>query len=467
MLQRIHLPLIALALTILAVHEASAQTSPAEAKPNVLLIIADDLRPDLTCYGVDGVSSPHIDRLATWGIRFERAYCQYPVCNPSRVSMLTGLRPDATRVFGNGQHFRRTLPDVTTLPQHFRRNGYVAASLGKIFHRGGTMEKVNAEMDDPPSWDVARYFHATKLGNTGEGRNLTGGALKWCQWLAANGGDDDQPDGQIARDAALLLNEYRQRPFFLAVGFHKPHDPFIAPKKYFDQYPLDAIELVANAADHSPAPPLATADGTFQRAFAKFTDQDRREFIRSYRAGVSFMDAQVGRVLDAVERNGLKEKTIVIFLGDHGYHLGERGWWNKNTLFEHSARAPLIIAAATTVKTPGRACSRPVELLDLYPTLIDLCALPPPGQRLQGLSLRPLLNDSNATWDKPALTQVRRGDVMGRTVRTARWRYTEWDQGRLGTELYDHKSDSAEQHNLTDDRAHREVVAELKALLPA
>src|SRR5262249_897901 len=198
-------------------------------RPNVLFIAVDDLRNDLGCYGHPQVKTPNIDRLAARGVRFDRAYCQYPVCNPSRASLLTGLRPDATGVLDNNTNFRAKLPDVVTLPQLFRRHGYYTASLGKIFHRGLTMEDLRAEMDDSPSWDVARYFQATARGNQGEGRNLTGGRLEWCRWLAAEGEDEDQPDGQIAREAIKLMEERRDKPFFLALGFHKPHDPFNAP----------------------------------------------------------------------------------------------------------------------------------------------------------------------------------------------------------------------------------------------
>ena len=456
---------VAVVVGLLLANSAAAQTRPTGARPNVLLIIADDLRTELGCYGVDRVQSPNIDKLAAYGVRFERAYCQYPVCNPSRTSFLTGLRPDATQVLDNAQHFRKTIPDVVTLPQHLRDNGYFTASLGKVFHRGGTMEEVKAEMDDPPSWDDARYFSTTSVGNTGEGRDLTGGKLKWCRWLSANGDDDDQPDGQIAREAIRLLDERRDRPFFLAVGFHKPHDPFIAPKKYFDLYPLEKIALPATSPDQAPAPPLAIAGGEFGRAFDQFTDQDKREFTRAYLAGVSFTDAQVGRVFDALESRGLAQNTIVIFLGDHGYHLGERNWWNKNTLFERSARAPLIIAAPG-MRGGGRTCPRVVEFVDLYPTVLDLCGLGAPPQKLVGSTLRPLLDDPNAKWDKPAFTQVRRGDVMGRSVRTERWRYTEWDHGRRGRELYDHDSDPTEQHNLAEDPSKQPVIAGLKALLP-
>lgn len=431
-------------------------------RPNVLLIIADDLRPELGCYGVKGIATPNIDRLAARGARFERAYCQYPVCNPSRTSFLTGLRPDATGVLSNNRNFRKNLPDIVTLPQLFRQNGYFTASLGKVFHRGQTMEDQKSEMDDPKSWDVARYFRATDLGMKGEGRNLTGGKMEWCRWLAAEGGDEDQPDGQVARDAIALMKEHREKSFFLAVGFHKPHDPFIAPRKYFDQYPLDGLDLASDPADRSVDPPAAVMS-EWEKVFAKFTEQDRRELKRAYYAGVSLMDAQVGRVMDALDELELSQNTIVILVGDHGYHLGERGWWSKATLFELACRAPMIVLAPNV--KPAQIAA-PVEFVDIYPTLAELCELTPP-HKLHGQSLRPLLADPAAKWDKPALTQVERGKFAGRSVRTARWRYTEWDQGRQGVELYDHQNDEGEYHNLAADEKHKDVIAQLKPLVGA
>jgi uncharacterized sulfatase len=446
-----------------------AWRADAATHPNVLLIIADDLRPDLNCYSVAAVHSPNIDKLAARGVRFDRAYCQYPVCNPSRVSFLTGLRPDTTGVLGNDVAFRTRLPDVVTLPQHFKNNGYVTIGLGKIFHRGQSVEDVRRERDDPASWTIARYFTTTDAGKRGEGRNLTGGAVEWCRWLAAEGTDEDQPDGQIARDAVALMEKHREQPFFLAVGFHKPHDPFVAPRKYFDLYPLDQIKLNVDPPDQSPAPAPAIT-GRWVQDFAKFSDGDRLEYLRAYRAGTSFTDAQVGKVLDALDRLELSDRTIVIFLGDHGYHLGERGWWNKNTLFEHSARAPLIISTPTLPAGPersagpGRSCARTVEFVDLYPTVLDLCDLKPPA-RLDGRTLRPLLDDPTAAWDKPALTQVQRGKIAGRSVRTERFRYTEWDDGRAGVELYDHENDPGENKNLATDPAHEATIATLRPLL--
>jgi uncharacterized sulfatase len=453
---------VALTACVLAAGAAHA----ADAKPNVLFITADDLRPELGCYGSRHVKSPNLDGLAARGVRFDRAYCQYPVCNPSRTSFLTGLRPDTTRVLDNNTQFRKNVPDVVTLPQHFRQSGYVAVGMGKIFHRGLTMEDLRPEMDDPPSWDLTRYFQATPLGLRGEGRNLTGGRVEWCRWLAAEGTDDDQPDGQIAADAIRWLEAWKadrdSTPFFLALGFHKPHDPFNAPKKYFDLYPLES--LAPPPVDDPKDLPLAIGGGAWKKEFDRFTDRECREYLRAYYAGVSFTDAQVGRVLDAVDRLGLTRNTVIVFLGDHGFHLGERGWWNKNTIFERCARVPLIVAGPGA-KGGGRTAGGIVELLDLYPTLVDLCGLEKPRRALEGRSFRALLDDPAQPGKPAAFTQVRRGAVDGRSVRTDRWRYTEWDGGRQGAELYDHGSDRDERHNRAADPAHRETVAELSALL--
>lgn len=441
-----------------AVH---AQRSRAARRPNVLFIIADDLRNAATSFGDVSALAPNLDRLAQRGVRFDNAYCQYPVCNPSRASFLTGLRPDTTGVQENNTFFRQKLPNVVTLPELFKQNGYFTASLGKIFHRGGTMEEINEHMADAQSWSYLKFFQATPLGFKGEGRNLTGGALAWCRWLAAEGTDEDQPDGQVAAAAVKLINEKRDEPFFLAIGFHKPHDPFIAPKKYFELYPLDKVQLPQDPASRSAEVPFAIPNGYPQ--FKDFTDQERREFKRAYLAGVSFMDAQLGKVFAALEQQKLWDNTIIVFLGDHGYHLGERGWWNKNTLFELSTRAPLVVYAPK-LKTAGQRSRALVEFVDLYPTIAELAGLKPPA-KLEGLSLQPLLRKPTQPWKQAAFTQVLRGKVQGRTVRTARWRYTEWQDS--AAELYDHQTDPGEYHNLANDPAHAKQVAELKQLLQA
>ena len=454
---------IGILVAIWPIRTAEAQTAEAQiaeaqiaGRPNVLLITIDDLRAEIGCYGHPQVQTPHIDRLAERGMRFDRAYVQATFCNPSRASFLTGLRPDTTGVLDNRTWFRQKLPDAVTLPQLFKENGYHTVRLGKIFH--GTQQ-----MEDPKAWNVAEYPKPTELGLTGEGRNLTGGTVKWCRWMAARGDDEDQPDGQIARRAVGFIRRDHGRPFLLAVGFYKPHDPFVAPAKYFEPYPLKDLKLYRDPADRSAEMPLAVPKG-WKKEFDKFTDQERREFLRSYYAGTTFVDAQIGKVLAALEHCGLASNTIVVLISDHGYHLGERGWWNKSTLFELTARTPMIVYSPR-MKAKGKSCSRLVEFVDIYPTLSELCGIRPP-ENLEGRSFVPLLDEPELAWKEAAYTQLRRGAVEGRAVRTERWRYIEWDEGRQGAELYDHENDPGEYHNLAGDPQHADVTASLKQLLP-
>lgn len=433
----------------------------ANSPPNVLFVVADDLRDTLGCYGNKSVKTPNIDRLAARGVRFERAYVQYPVCNPSRSSFLTGLRPDQTGVTDNSTLLRSKLPDVVTLPQLFRQHGYYAAAFGKIFHLGGGSDTAARHrwMDLPKSWDESHAFEATPTGKIIEGRNLTDGKLRWCQWGMTAGTDDDQPDGQNARAAIALMEKLGEKPWFIGLGFHKPHDPFVAPKKYFDLYPPDSIRLYRDPNEMTPAPPLAVGFGEFGEAFRKFTDTERTEFQRAYYSGVSFIDAQLGRVLAALDRLKLTDRTLIVFIGDHGYHLGEREWWNKNTLFERSTRTPLIIAVPG--KKPGIATGI-VEFVDIYPTIAELCGVKPPND-LAGQSLRPLIDDLSLPGKTAALTIVTRGVHRGDSIRTERWRYTEWSDGTQ--ELYDHSSDSEETHNVA--QANPEQAKSLSELLHA
>jgi uncharacterized sulfatase len=426
-------------------------------RPNVLFIAIDDLRTEIGCYGATHVKTPHIDRLAARGMRFDRAYVQAAFCNPSRVSFLTGLRPDTTGVLDNRTWFRDRLPEAVTLPQLFRENGYYTFRLGKIFHG-------EQSMDDPKGWSRAMYPHGTERGRRGEGRNLTGGRVRWCRWMAAEGDDEDQPDGQIAREAVTFLRGKPEGPFFLAVGFHKPHDPFVAPARYFEPYPLDRLKLHRDPAQRTPDVPFAIPKG-WKREFDQFTDRERREFLRAYYACTTFVDAQIGKVLDALESSGLGDRTVTVLLSDHGYHLGERGWWNKNTLFELTARTPMIVHSPT-MKAAGRSCSRLVEFVDIYPTLAELSGLSPPPS-LEGRSFAALLDDPEQTWKRATFMQLVRGPVEGRTVRTERWRYTEWDGGRQGVELYDHDRDPDEYRNVAGDPDHKATIGELRQRLHA
>ena len=443
-------------------HTTAQSANKPSRRPNVLFIVADDLRAN---YGDAIAYTPNLKRLAQRAVTFNRAYAQYPVCNPSRVSLLTGLRPETTGVLGNNTFFRDKLPEIVTLPQWLRQNGYFTASLGKIFHRGLTMEDKRADWADAKSFEHIRIYDATELGNRGEGRRLAGDEAPWCRWLAAEGTDEDQADGQIAAEAARLINEKKDAPWFIGAGFHKPHDPFVAPKKYFDLYPLENIPLAVDPLldGHARLPENSLAIPNAYGRFAKFTDRERREFKRAYLAGVSFMDAQVGKLLDALDQNKLWDNTIVVFLGDHGYHLGEHGWWNKDTLFELSARAPLLVAAPGMQR--GATANGLVEFVDLYPTLMELAGLSAP-HKLEGASLTPLLKHPNGKGKAAAFTVVLRngGQHRGRTVRTERWRYTEWDEGESGVELYDHRNDPGEYHNLANDPRFTRVKQTLKTL---
>jgi iduronate 2-sulfatase len=444
-------------------------------KPNILMLCADDLNNALGCYGHPLVKSPNIDRLAARGVRFDRAYCQYPLCSPSRVSLMTGLRPDTTRIYDLRTDFRKTtLPDVVTLSQLFQKNGYHAARVGKIYHFGVPGQIGTDGLDDAKSWDVrinpkGRDKAEEKLLTNLTPKRGLGSAL--C-WLAAEGADEEQTDGIVATEAIKLLDQYKRqpdKPFFLAVGFYRPHCPYIAPKKYFDMYPLEKITLPKGPDnDLGDVPPVAP----FTRPPNwDVKEDDLRKALQAYYAAITFMDAQLGRVLDALDRLSIADNTIVLFWSDHGYLTGEHGQWMKQSLFEQSARAPLIIAAPGFKSSAGKASPRTVELLDLYPTLAELAGQRPP-HKLHGRSLRPLLHDPNAAWDKPALTQTirrqNRQQIRGYSLRTQRYRYTEWGEGgKSGIELYDHETDPHEYTNLADSKDHAQTRAELSKRLHA
>ncbi|HUP41484.1 MAG TPA: sulfatase [Vicinamibacterales bacterium] len=446
-----------------------AATQPAQAQqrpPNVLVIMADDLNNDMGTFGHPVVKTPNIDRLASRGVRFDRAYTQFPLCSPSRASLMTGLRPDTTRVHDLVTDFRTVLPDVVTMPQMFKRNGYLTARVGKIYHYGNPGQIGTSGLDDPKSWDL--FINPRGIDKDEEPlvTNLTparqlGSSLSY---YASPAPDEAHTDGMVTSQTIALLEKNRDRPFFIGAGFYRPHCPFIAPQKYFDMYPANTIRLPATAGDPL-TDPLARWFTT--PAHWGVDEAGQREATRAYYASITFLDANIGRVLDALDRLKLSDNTIVIFLSDHGYHLGERGQWMKQTLFERSARAPMIMAGPG-VTARDRPTARIVEFLDIYPTLADLARVsPPPG--LQGRSLVPLLKNPQANWRHPALTQVRRGTAaagfMGYSVRTEQWRYTEWDEGKRGVELYNEISAPDELRNLADDPKHRPTVGEMQKLL--
>ena len=438
----------------------AADASPSPAKLNVLLIMADDLRDFGGAFTKEVVKTPNLDRLRARGTTFERAYVQYPVCNPSRSSMMTGLRAQQTGIVGNDVPLRQKMPDVITLPQLCKDAGWQSHAFGKLYHLGGGRDAEARQrwMDTGRSWHTAQSYEATVAGRKLlEGRNVTGGALKWCAWGAADGTDDDQPDGQIAAATVAMIEKLGDASWFIGCGFMKPHDPFIAPKKYFDLYPPDSLRIWTDPANTTPVRKESVGFGDYATAFAKFTDQERRELLRAYLAGTSFMDAQLGRVLDVLDKHKLWDRTLVIFVGDHGYHTGERQWWNKNTLFERSCRAPMIIAAPGM--KGGQTTKSLVEFIDLYPTVADFCGLKMPHVA-PGISLRPVLTDPAASIKDAAFTLVTRGAKLhGQSIRTARWRFTRWSDGK--TELYDHDVDPEELRDVS--ASHADIIAQLTA----
>jgi choline-sulfatase len=434
------------------------------AKPNVLFLICDDLNCDLGCYGHPMVKSPNIDRLAERGVRFQNAYCQYPLCGPSRASFMTGLYPDQTLVHRNAIYIREHVPNVQTMSQMFRSHGYFATRIGKIYHYNVPKHIGTSGHDDPYSWD----YTINPRGRDKDDEDLIfslrpgsfGGTLSW---LAADGTDDEQTDGIAADEAVRLLRQYAQehRRFFLAVGLFRPHTPYVAPKKYFEMYPREKIVV-----PHVPEGYLDTLPKPARQAITRkkeqlnLADDLARQAIQAYYASTTFADAQVGRVLDALEKTGLADNTIVVFTSDHGYHMGEHGHWQKTTLFENAARVPLIIAGPG-MPAAGQSTTTPAEMVDFYPTLAELCELPPPGH-LSGVSLAPVLKDTAATPRGSALTQY----ANGYSIRTLRHRYTEWgEDGSEGAELYDHQSDPQEMVNLANRPEHADTVEQLSKLL--
>lgn len=440
-------------------------------RPNVLFIVSDDLNNALGCYGHPQVTSPNIDRLASRGVKFERAYCQYPLCGPSRNSMLCGLYPNSTGIHQNAQIFRQTIPTHQSLPHAFRLQGYFAARVGKLYHYNVPKSVGTNGHDDPGSWELElnpagcdRLLEESEIFSLRPGQ--FGGTLSW---YASPREDKYHTDGMLANDAIWVLERCardRERPFFLALGFYRPHTPYVAPKPYFDGYQLDEMPLAQvdqAVLDKLPADAL----GSQKKEHELLNDELRRQAIQAYFASISFMDAQVGRVLDKLDELGLAENTIVVFTSDHGYHLGEHGLWQKMSLFEESARVPLIMAGPG-VTEQGKTANAPVGLIDLYPTLASLCSVPAP-ENLQGQDLTSLLQDVAQEGRGWALSQVIRGGQrqqrFGYTLRTSRFRYTEWDHGRAGRQLYDHTKDPREQNNLAELPLYGEVVAELSQKL--
>lgn len=461
----------------------SAATGAAGAnRPNVLFIAVDDLRPQLGCYGDPVAITPNLDRLAARGTLFARAYCQQAVCSPSRQSLLSGRRPDSIRVWDLKRFFRETVPEAVSLPEYFKQHGYFTRSFGKIYHDG---------LPDPQSWSVpAQLEDVSKREDYRLPENRAPHkAQKAAATEFAEAPEDAYPDGQVAAGAIAALEELSRepgRPFFLAVGIRKPHLPFTAPRKYWDLYEHARIAPVGRPVAPDGAPEIALHDSVELRGYSDqpeggpWTPEQIETLRRGYYAATSFADAQIGRVLDALERTGLGKNTIVVVWGDHGFHLGEHGLWAKTTNYEADARVPLIVATPDDRPRGVRTVAL-VELLDLYPTLAELCGLPPaPG--LEGRSFAVNLGDAAAPGRPAAFSQFPRPwlpgkkipepEFMGYSVRTATQRYVEWRRTGTGEvvarELYTCEGDDLlEQVNQASKPEFQEAVVRLAALLPA
>ena len=465
-------------LLVAAMAWVAAQVPAAEAasRPNILFIAIDDLRPELGCYGVPVVQSPNIDRFAQRGLVFDRAYCQQAVCSPSRTSLLTGTRPDTTRVWDLSTHFRTAQPNIVTLPQWFKNHGYFTEAMGKVYHHG---------LDDPASWSVPTQYPKAPHGAGPREVDPDGPRVALSKSgrgpvvEAVNGPDNCLHDGELADMAVKALSELKgksQQPFFLAVGFIKPHLPFNAPKKYFELYDEANIPPAPNPFYPLDAPKYAVVRGDEVRAYSgvptvyPFPADFARKLKRGYYACVSYVDAQVGRVLDELERQGLSTNTIVILWGDHGWKLGEHQAWAKHTNVENDTRAPLIVSVPG-LATAGQHTQALVEFVDVYPTLAELAGLPLP-KTLEGTSFKPLLDDPQKPWKTAAFSQYPRKvgikNLMGYTMRTDRYRLTRWvdhaDHSKVdAVELYDHQTDPQENTNIVQVAAHKALVEQLTA----
>ena len=477
-----------------AVLTAGSALSAAE-PPNVLFIAVDDLRPQLACYGYPGVITPNLDRLASRGTVFNRAYCQAAVCRATRASLLLGARPDTTEIWSNGsrhKHFRDHLPDIVTLPQHFMNHGYHSQALGKIFHGAFV---VRNKWNDPVSWSVPEWYPEPRYYYTDEGvevarrvfapkaKALGVSVDEWGKYFvlglsyeAPEVEDNVLYDGQIAERGIETLRKIHGEPFFLALGFIRPHLPFIAPKKYWDMYPPDRVKVADNRRPPKDVPPMALTNWGHPRTYTDFPDEGDPseelvlELTRGYSACVTYIDAQIGLVLDELDRLGLREKTIVVFWGDHGWHLGENYIWGKATNFELSTRVPLIVSNPRA-RAKGRTTDGLVEFVDIYPTLCELAGLPLPDH-LEGSSFAPLLDDPDRPWKSAAFSQFPRNPYHGHSIRTDRYRFTRWtrtnDPSQVGgLELYDHQTDPAENVNVAGRPENAELVQRLSALLDA
>jgi iduronate 2-sulfatase len=472
--------------TLLALTVSLCVQAFAAERPNVLLICVDDLKPLLGCYGDDLAQTPNIDRLAARGLRFDAAYCNQAVCAPSRNSLMTGLRPTTIGIYDLGTNFRKAVPNAVTLPQYFKANGYRTEGMGKILHVG------HGNHEDPASWSVPHWRsnvvrYALKESGAPKGKtreealfsNVPGSKAnklpKGAAYESADVPDDAYPDGQLADEAIRRLKlaaEKPDEPFFMAVGFVKPHLPFCAPKKYWDMHDRAKFELADRRTPPEGAPSFAPTTWGELRNYTgipetgALPDDLQRTLIHGYYAATSYMDAQVGRVLEELHETGLDKNTIVVLWGDHGWHLGDHGMWCKHTNYEQAARIPVIVVVPGEIKR-GASTAALIESVDIYPTLCKLAGLPVPNG-LDGSSFADVLDHPSAKTKDAIFHVYPRSDMLGRAVRTERYRLVEWK--KLGApadtaelELYDYKSDPGETKNLAAEQP--KVVAELRAIL--
>ena len=446
---------------------AAAATKPE--KPNVLLILSDDLNTALSGFGHPQCKTPQLDKLAARGVSFHRMYCQFPICGASRSSLMNGRYPYSTGDLSNTTTFREKHPGAVTMSQLFKNNGYYVARVSKIYHMGIPSEIIagTAIADDPPSWGEAYNIQCGEQNLPGKKIDHSPGwnASQTFQRVEAQAGDLEMADGKAASKAIELLEKHRGEPFFIAVGFVRPHVPLVAPEKYFRAYPEEDIVLPKVPADDLTDVGKPTRNYKTTESL-KITEPDMPGILSAYYASVSHMDAQVGRLLDALERLGLGENTIVIFSSDHGYHLGEHHKWQKQHLFEETTRVPFIFSVPWMKAGHDGTAHQICELVDLYPSVSELCGLEAP-ETLQGMSLRPILDDpATPAWKKTgALTVSTKGGV---SLRTANWRYTEWSRnGTKEVELYDLSKDPGEFTNVANSEEYRSAREQLASRLAA
>ena len=454
---------------------ASGFAADSARRPNVLLIMVDDLRPELGCYGVEGIQTPNIDALAARSVRFDRAICQFPLCNPGRTSILTGRYPTQTGVWDNRQWWGRRNPDWKTLPRHFRDHGYATLRAGKIFHAG---------IDDTAAWveggEARRYPDDASEKLDGRDRDPatkqpgeTGTRASGSDKFEVYPGDGEtNGDYRNATRTIEFLKKYAAggQPFFMACGFSKPHSPPGAPQKFYDLYDVNKIPLPPDFAAKPTVPPGFPELSVVPRNTDLFIGREgneaqAREMKRAYWASTSFTDSNVGRVIAALDELKLRDNTIIVLWGDHGYHLGEKGRWSKAySVWDIANRTPFLIAAPGVSPRNGAVCERTIEVVNLYRTLADLCGLPEPAGDVAGVSLRPLLRDPRSAWDRPAFTMMQYRGNVARSVTLDRWHYAEWNEGKSGAMLIDRANDPHELKNLVADPAQAKRVAELRAM---